>query len=103
MLHDKFEPRLDISLRQYDRLVGANGTWDPKAYCRSGWWIFPKGKLAGAYLRAQCLSDRWPFEFFALLLLVSGRKLIWQDRFAPYRRHLSPRLHSDRTLRALIK
>ena len=60
-------------------LIGAHAWWDqiPGAL---PWWLMAvaTGGSIGAFAGSRYLSDRWLRAILALLLLVSGLKLLWQ-------------------------
>lgn len=60
-------------------LIGAHALWDqiPSAL---PWWLaaVAAGGSIGAFVGSRYLSDRWLRAILALLLLVSGVKLLWQ-------------------------
>lgn len=59
-------------------LVGAYAHWD-QLPAHLPWWLVAvaAGGSAGAFIGSRYLSDRWLRGILALLLLVSGLKLLW--------------------------
>jgi uncharacterized protein len=59
-------------------LIGAYAYWD-QLPTSLPWWIVAvaSGGTVGAFFGSRYLSDRWLRSILALLLLVSGLKLLW--------------------------
>lgn len=60
-------------------LIGAYAWWDQMPAALP-WWLVAvaSGGSVGAFIGSRYLSDRWLRGILALLLLVSGLKLLWQ-------------------------
>jgi hypothetical protein len=59
-------------------LIGAYAYWDQLPHSLP-WWLVAVGAggSVGAFVGSRYLSDRWLRSMLALLLLVSGLKLLW--------------------------
>jgi len=59
-------------------LIGAHAYWDALPTSLS-WWLVAVavGGSVGAFVGSRYLSDRWLRGILAVLLLVSGLKLLW--------------------------
>jgi Predicted permeases len=59
-------------------LIGAYSYWDQLPASLPGWLVaVAAGGSLGAFVGSRYLSDRWLRGILALLLLVSGLKLLW--------------------------